>query len=123
VVQAVVGEGTPFDPKGDLNTLHLGADAFGNEATHPRTPGALLLQMPLTLVPASWALPLYQMLAAVSVAVVAGVAGKLLDLKPAWVATAGTFAYLLGPVRWGLGVGSQAPIVAALIAVTWFMAK
>ena len=117
-VAAVLGEGSPTDLLSDLSVTHLGITTISNHP-HPRTPGALLLQMPLLAIPVEWVWPVSIVAVAAGVGVTAASAARI-GRWPWWSAPLiGPIIALSLPVMAAIVLGSQAPVVAALLAAAW----
>lgn len=111
-------DGVPYAPLDVLAADYLGV-ATDDGFVHPRSPGALLLQLPLVGVPVGWAWPIMVWTVLLSAGVVAWAATRITGGRW-WVVPLVGFGLLLSPA--GLGsilVGSQGPLVAALVGLAW----
>lgn len=109
---AVFGDGTPYEPLNEISTLNAAH-------VHPRAPGALLLQLPLTAVSVDVAVLIERLVVAGSMVVLAWAAGRI-GRWPAWVmVVVGGLLVATNPGQTAIDVGSQGPLVAALIGVSW----
>ena len=87
---------------------------------HPRTPGALLLSVPLVVMPFDW---LFAFATAVSVACIAYLVGPTLrGLEPWWKRAAIAFSIVTIPTLGTIRFGAQSAMVAVLVLVAWTFA-
>lgn len=122
-VRAVVGEGDPHDPISTLAAAHLETTQAYADAPHPRLPGALLLQSPLSAVAVDWARPITNALTVVAAAVLAWAVVHVADL-PGWLIVPVGAVLAVSPFyRSAIVVGSQGVIVAALVGVSWVASR
>jgi len=120
-VAAVVGDGHPTDSLNDLARIYF--DASGPPEAHPRTPGGLLLQMPMAL--GDWRLASNAVAVSVIVSTVfvAWAITQLCRLRWWWLPVVAGLMFFSSPIAAAFGVGGQGPLVAALIAATWLLVR
>lgn len=120
VVDAIRGEGSPHDRLDVLFRNH-GYSAPTETHSHPRAPGALLLQTPLLLVDKYDARSVMTVISIVSVVVVILVSEQLTGW-PIWVLVAiGGFLFFSVVMQQTFVFGVQSALVAALIALAWWL--
>jgi hypothetical protein len=114
--KAVLGGYDPYQPISGLAAAQGLTSSL--DSLHPRTPGALILQAPIGLVPWPAVVTVGQMLVAVAAVVLAWVAGQMCG-RP-WLVLAGPVALLVPPVSGALFTGNTGVLVAALIGWSWW---
>ena len=122
VVDAIRAEGSPHDRLDEL-FRQRGYTAPTETHSHPRTPAALLLQMPLLLVDKYDARLVMSAVSVTSLVAVTAVAWRLTRL-PEWlvagIATAFAFSLVM---RQAFTFGTQSMLVAALIGFAWWLVE
>lgn len=117
--KATVGAGGPSDRIDELASIYLDDGVSRSERPHPRTPGALILQLPLAAVPHDWARSIMQGWIVVALSTVGVVAVKVSRLEMWWAPVIGLGLLVFTPGMAALKVGSQGPLVAGLVALAW----
>jgi hypothetical protein len=120
-VRAIVAEGLPTDPISELAQIHLGVVLEG--LPHPRTPGALLLQLPLAFVPAGWVWPVMTGLVLLAAAAIVWMSVRLGGWRWPWIVAFGVPLMLTEPMQASILLGSQAPLVGAMAAGAWLIVR
>lgn len=119
VVKAITGPGSPSENFEEIALIHLGTDQ-GGARTHPRTPGALLLMLPLAFLPAAAASPAVVVLNILSVVVLAWIAVRLTGIHWLWFPILGVGMMWTPFVQASFGAAAIGPLVAALVAAAWW---
>jgi hypothetical protein len=120
-VRAIYGDGSPTDSMSDLALIHLGIDLDGGP--HPRTPGALLLLLPFSLVAVDWVWPLMTILVIVTAALSVWASVQIVEWAWPWILMLGFSLMLTGPMMAAVLLGSQAPAIAAIAAGSWLAVR
>lgn len=110
---------SPYAPIGHLLTRYTAfAEHPAAWVVHPRGPGALLIQTPLLLVGPDRVLALQTVLIVLSVAGFILIACSIARL-PWWSPIPLAVVFFTEPIAHAFTTGSQAPIIAFLLAATW----
>lgn len=120
-VRAIVAEGSPTDPISELAQIHLGVVLEG--LPHPRTPGALLLQLPLAYVPVAWVWPLMTGLVVLASSATVWMSVRLGGWRWPWIMAFGVPLMITEAMQASILLGSQAPLVGAMAAGAWLIVR
>lgn len=120
-VRAIVAEGSPSDPAGELASIHLGLDL--EAIPHPRAPAALLLQLPLAFMPVSWVWPGMTVLVITTGAIAMWISTRLGRWAWPWILAFGIPLMITEPMMASMLLGSQAPLVGAMVAGAWLIVR
>mgnify|MGYP001946174900 CR=1 FL=1 len=122
-VKAITGSGSPADTLSDLADLHLSGLRHPAPYAHPRTPGALMLQMPLAALPAGWVWPVANFIVVCALAGLAWLSIRLTRLSWWWILVVGFPLMWSPPAMASILLGSQVPLLALMLAVAWSLLR
>jgi hypothetical protein len=111
----------PYAPLSELTVTY--ESDLGWTHVHPRTPGALVLQVPLAALPESW---LRAVSVVVTAAAVVATTVVALRLRPVGPVVAALVIVLIGVSSIAVeavSVGAQSSVVALLLAVAWWRTR